>query len=153
MKKQFAALCILLCAGFTLSAAVNVQADDFPAGIISSDSELNGVTVVPGTGTAEVTASADATAGYSSVLTISGDAALSVQAAAGEEISVIGPVPADGGAFALAIASDSGYTGIAEGTASDGGAMVAVHSVAEDGLYMISSADGNPVSIYGITAE
>lgn len=153
MKKLFAALCVLLCVGFTLSAAVNVKADDLPAGMISSDSEFNGLTVLPGTGTAEVTASADAAAGYGSVLTISGDAALSVQAAAGETISAIGPAPADGGTFALAIASDSGSMEIAESEAADGGAMLVTHPVEEDGLYMISSAYGDPVSICEITVE
>lgn len=152
MRKAIAVLCILLCVGFTLSAAVDVKADDLALGAISSDSELNGVSIVPGTGSAEV-AAADAASGYSNVLTISGDASISVQATAGETLSVTGAVPADGDSFDLSIVSDSGVEEIAGGEASADGLMVVTHPVAEDGLYMISSAYGNPVSIYEVAVN
>ena len=149
MRKAIAVLCILLSVGFTLSAAVDVKADDLSVGAISSDSEFDGVSIVLGTGSAEV-AAAEAS-GYSNVLMISGDAAISVQVTAGETISVTGAIPADGSAFDLSIVSDSGVEEIAGGEASSDGLMVVTHSVDEDGLYMISSAYGNPVSIYEVS--
>ena len=151
MKKLAVALCILLCVGFTLSAAVDVKADDLPAGAIASDSDLGGVSLVPGTGTAEVVASGSDESGYSNMLTLSGDALLSFQATAGETLTVTGAVPAGDNPFELEISSDSGVSEAVEGEASDGGTMVVTFPVEADGTYSISSVDGNPVSLYQVT--
>ncbi len=152
MKKTIIALCILLCVGFTLSAAVDIKADNLSVGAISSDAEIDGVSIVPGTGKAEVVAASDTSTGYSNVLTLSGDAAVSVPVLAGETISITG-IASDDGSFNLMITSDSDVEEIVGGESSDNGTMLIVHPVEEDGDYMISSAYGDPVSLCEISIE
>ena len=152
MKRLVIVLCVLLCAGFTLSAAASVKADDIALGAISADTDFGGVSLVLGSGSAEVTAAVSNDAGYANVLTLSGDAALSFQASAGEMISIIGAVPADDEPFEVMIASDAGAE-VAGGEATDGGAMLVEHPAGDDGMYMVCSAYGNPVSIYQVTVE
>ena len=86
------------------------------------------------------------------MLTLSGDAALSFQASAGEMISIIGAVPSGDEPFEVMISSDAGAE-VAGGEAADGGVMLVEHPAGDDGMYMVCSAYGNPVSIYQVTVE
>lgn len=153
MKKLLIALCIFLCAGFTLSAAVNVKADELPVGAVSPDMKLDGIELSYETGTAEVVAADDASSGYSRELTISGDAVISVTCSAGETITLTGALPSDDNPFDIMITSDSGMEEVVGGESSESGTMIITYPVAENGTYMISSAYGNPVSIYQIAVE
>ena len=152
MKRLVIVLCVLLCAGFTLSAAASVKADDIALGAISANTDFGGVSLVLGSGSAEVTAAGSNDAGYANVLTLSGDAALSFQASAGEMISIIGAVPSGDEPFEVMISSDAGAE-VAGGEAADGGVMLVEHPAGNDGMYMVCSAYGNPVSIYQVTVE
>ena len=51
------------------------------------------------------------------------------------------------------ITSDSGLEEVVGGESGESGTMVITYPVAENGTYMISSAYGNPVSIYQIAVE
>lgn len=153
MKKLVIALCIFLCAGFTLSAAVNVKADELPVGTVSPDMKLDGIELSYETGTAEVVAADDASSGYSRELTISGDAVISVTCSAGETITLTGALPSDDNPFDIMITSDSGMEEVVGGESSESGTMIITYPVTENGTYMISSAYGNPVSIYQIAVE
>ena len=148
MKRLIIALCILLCAGFTLSAAVNVDADDLALGAVAGDAELGGVSLTLGSGSAEVSSSDDG-----QVLTLSGDARLSVQAAAGETLTVIGAVPSDGSPLSLAISSDAGVSETVDALSSDGSRAFIEYPIEADGSYSIGSADGSAVSLCSISVE
>ena len=145
MKKLAIVLCILLCAGFTLSAAVNIKADDIATGEIASDADLGGIGLAIGTGHAEVTEAP--MAGYSKALTISGDTAISVEGLVGETISLIG------GTFDVAITAPDGTVENVSGVAGDDGTAIVEYAVNADGTYTIASSVGDPVSIYQIAVE
>ena len=148
MKRLIIALCILLCAGFTLSAAVNVDADDLALGAVAGDAELGGVSLTLGSGSAEVASSDDG-----QMLTLSGDARLSLQAVQGETISLVCAVPSDGSQLALSISSDAGASETIDDYAMDGATALIEYPIAADGTYSISSADGSAVSLYSISIE
>ena len=145
MKKPAVVLCILLCAGFTLSAAVNIKADDIATGEIASDADLGGIGLTIGTGHAEV--AEEPVSSYSKALTISGDTAISIEGVAGETISLIG------GTLDVAITAPDGTVENVSGVAGDDGTAIAEYAVNADGTYTIASSAGDPVSIYQITAE
>ena len=81
------------------------------------------------------------------------DAVISVTCSAGETITLTGALPSDDNPFDIMITSDSGMEEVVGGESSESGTMIITYPVTENGTYMISSAYGNPVSIYQIAVE
>ena len=157
MKKALAVLCILLVAGFSVFAAVDVKADDLALGAITEDSSLDGLTISVGTGAVSVDSSSapavDADGNlYSNVLTLSGDSLISFSAEECETLNVRGAVASDGSAYSLLLSSDSGLSETLTGTSEDGVTAVVEYVISATGTYTLSAAGGT-ASIYQVSVE
>ncbi len=157
MKRLTVALCLLLVAGFTLSAAVDARADELPAGAVASDSSFGGVNLVVGDGSASVDSvsvpAADPSGNaYSQVLTLSQGSVLEFPAVSGETVKIYAQVPQDGSALSFLISSDAGLSEVLESTTDDNALAYAEYPVTADGTYTLT-VDGPSASIYEVVVE
>lgn len=157
MKRITALICTLLVIGFTLSAAVNVSADDLQLGAITSDTAIGDVSLVLGNGSAEVVASsapavdADGNA-YEKMLTLSGDSLLSFSANEGETLKITALAPSDGTELSLLLSSDTGVAETLTGTSADGVTVSIEYPIEATGTYTVS-AGGGTATIYQVVVE
>lgn len=156
MKKTITLALVLLMVVFSVSAA-SVSADKLIPGDQADGSVLgDGFTLVLNGGSAAVNPAegiAYTSDGleYSQMLTLTGDASLSFDAAAGNILKLTADVPADGSYSNVKISSSDSMDEIG-GESSDGGTVYYEYEIPADGSYSLSSPDGN-VSIYSLSIE
>ena len=153
MKRIFIVAAVLAISVSAAFAAVDINADAFPPGIIPEGSDAGGA-VISGQVSAEAAGGAvlkdDGTV-YSQEVTLSAGSALSFDGKSGEVLRIKGAVPADGSGFEMLLSSESSEY-VLTGESSDGLSVDVEYTLDADGSYVLSAPESGAV-LYSVTVQ
>ena len=153
MKRLFVLGAVFAISVSTAFAAVDINADAFPPGIIPEGSDAGGA-VISGQVSAEAadgTVMKDDGTVYNQVIVLSAGSSLSFDGKSGEVLRIKGAVPADGSGFEMLLSSESSEY-VLTGESSDGLSAEVEYVLDEDGSYVLSAPEGS-VALYSVTVQ